>query len=385
MLIFFKSLALKSPEFFSGRFLLNYVLIPVWVLLGNLPGTGVLAAEHAVKNAAESVTKTSPGIIQPQRFEKPNLSQLLAGMGSALNSGNYTMSMVYIHDNQIDTLRFSHLTTPTDRFDKLEHLQGSQRMVISQNGDTYLVMGKEQIHLARDEGSPVSRWRRQLEKLAKNIHHYAIGISGLNRIAGRPAFELDFSAVNPDRYSTRLWLDAITYLPLRMDTLDKNNRIIEQILAIDLQFPANLSEANFLIDKDLVKVTQAVLPASSNGHSTAWKIGWLPAGYELTVHHQNILANGLPSEQWVYSDGLTSLSVFIEQKSTRKNSGNVHSDQSVKNIPGKQRAFIRGDTLIFDTERSKIRITVVGDIPYKIAEKIAQSVRASDKTRVTLK
>lgn len=350
----------NNPDFLFRRLFNSFLLGSGLLFLSVVFASDIFAAENSTAN----IPRTS----SPQTFEKPTLSQLLAGMGAALNSGNFTMSMVYIHDNQIDTLRFSHLSTSTDRFDKLEHLQGTQRMVISRNGDTYLVMGKEQIHLANDEGSPVSRWRSQLEKLAKNIHHYDISISGLNRIAGRPTFELDFSAIQNDRYSTRLWLDAITNLPLRIDTLDKNNRIIEQILAIDLQYPANLSEVNFLIDKNLNQLTQDIQSSMPDKSSSSWKIGWLPAGYEMSVYHLNKLAEGFQSEQWVYSDGLTSLSVFVENKKATKSKD--------KHMQHNNRAFIRGDTLIFDTHRDNIRITVVGDIPFKIAEKIAQSVTA---------
>ncbi len=318
--------------------------------------------------AAEDIPIVEKQQLPQQSFPKPTLSQLLAGMGAALNSGNFTMSLVYIHDGQIDSLRFSHLTTATDRFDKLEHLQGVQRKIISQNGETYLVMGNEKLLLSKEDGTPVDRWRHQLERLAKNIPNYRVSISGLSRIAGRPAFELDFISKTHDRYSTRLWLDAITNLPLRIDALNNKGRIIEQILTINLQYPANLSAANFLIDENLSQLTRNAEIKTTKASHSAWQIGWLPAGYELSVYNVKQLKNDQLSEQWVYSDGLTSLSVFVENNTTTIESQKQHSRIQ-------KSAFTRGDTLIFDMLKNNIRITVVGDIPRGTAEKIADSVR----------
>lgn len=308
----------------------------------------------------------------PQSFPKPTLSDLLGGMGAALNSGNYAMSLVFIHDGQIDSLRYSHLTTAENRYDKLEHLQGSQRMIISQNGDSFLVMGKEKIHLKKEDGTPVDRWKNQLRRLAKNIKNYRVSISGLSRIAGRLAFELNFIAIDDSRYSTRLWLDSLSYLPLRIDALNNKGKVIEQMLAIDLQYPANLTDASFFIDENLTSLVEPPVVENASNQDSYWKIGWLPSGYELASYHKNKTHKHQQTEQWVFSDGLTSLSVFIESQLDL--GANDKSNRS-------KNTFIRGDTLIYDLKSGPINFTVIGDIPPKVAEKIATSIQPKSEVK----
>jgi len=191
-------------------------------------------------------------------------------------------------------------------------------------------------------------------------------MSGISRIAGRLAFELNFIAINEQRYSTRLWLDSLTYLPLRIDSLNSKGKIIEQMLAIDLQYPANLTDANFLIDDNLTQLVENPVLSDADLNESQWNIGWLPLGYEMTLYQKNHSDKVTDSEQWVYSDGLTSLSIFIETNRNNKNRDITHKSKST---------FIRGDTLIYDLKTDATNFTVIGDVPVKTAEKIATSIK----------
>ncbi len=288
---------------------------------------------------------------------------MLLGMGASLNSGNYSMSLVYIHDGQIDSLRLSHLSNESNQFDMLEHLQGPKRMVVSQNGKTWLYTGNERLLISKEDESPVVRWRRQLARLSRNISNYNVVVSGLSRVAGRIAYQLNFIAKDDSRNSTRLWIDTQYLLPLKIESLNSERRVIEQLLTVDITYPANLTEADFNVGAGYINQVDLETSFSHkqplDSYQGKWSINWLPAGFELSL--RKLKTSELVNyEHWIYSDGLSTLSIFLEQDENHRKNHNS--------------TFVSGDELIFDLSANDKRITVVGNIPLKVAQKIAKSV-----------
>ena len=93
-------------------------------------------------------------------------------------------------------------------------------------------------------------------------------------------------------------------------------------------------------------------------NKSLWGINWLPSGFELTS--VQLTTRDSHRTHWTYSDGLATLSVFVEQELDKK--------------PVTARSYVRGDTLIYDVSLANTRITVLGSISAKAADKIARSV-----------
>jgi len=288
---------------------------------------------------------------------------MLLGMGAALNSGNYNISYVYIHDGQVDSLRLSHLSTTSDQYDMLEHLQGPKRMVVSHNGSTWLYTGNERLLLSKDDESPVNRWRRQLTRLSRNIANYNVVVTRLSRVAGRTAYQVNFIAKDDSRNSTRLWIDTQYLLPLKIESLNSEKKVTEQLLAISVDNPARLIAADFSpgagFTNEVDLQSEFSKKQSLEVYQGDWSINWLPAGFELSVRKTK-QSEAHQYEHWIYSDGLSTLSVFLETHEA--------------NSKYKTSTFVSGDELIFDISLDNKRITIVGNVPIPIAQKIAQSV-----------
>ena len=332
------------------------------VFLGSVVSLQLNAAED-LKSTTESnptTEQTHSAINSKVRLGVP---EMLLGMGAALNSGNYNISYVYIHDGQVDSLRLSHLTTDTEQFDMLEHLQGAKRMVISHNGSTWFYTGNERLLLSKEEESPVTRWRRQLTRLSRNISNYKVVVSGLSRIAGRIAYQVNFIATDDTRNSTRLWIDTQYLLPLKIESLNSAKKVTEQLLAINVNYPAALTVTDFdpgagYINKVDLQ-TQFSTKQSLDSYDGDWSINWLPVGFELSLRKMK-QSDSNQYEHWIYSDGLSTLSVFLEK------------NEDVSN--NKTSTFVSGDELIFDIIINDKRVTIVGNIPVPVAQKIAHSV-----------
>ncbi len=347
--------------------------------------------QASVSQISEQAAQISEQTATPSKQKtKSTLSPgtMLARMGQALNSGNFRMSMVYIHDGRVDPLRFSHLTQGQHRYDKLENLQGGRRMVISQNEDTYLLLERELLHLEKEDGSPMIRWRRQLQLLVQNQKQYNIRISGPSRVAGRTSFQVLFSPLDNQRFGTRIWLDSVSGLPLSVATIASDGAVVEQMLTVELELLANLTKKDFELpdnaffqDKDLAQIDTEI---SGNGTSeqlnggqkvpinqkSDWNVNWTPAGFKLSSMKK--VENSSESyEHLVFNDGMTTLSIFIENHQEKK--------------PIRPRSNFRGGTLIYDLSVNNARITIIGSISAVVAEKIARSIEPLIKRSTTLK
>ena len=96
-----------------------------------------------------------------------------------------------------------------------------------------------------------------------------------------------------------------------------------------------------------------------------WQIVWLPEGFNLVVHQNRIKArNGAAVEQRVYSDGLSSISVFAEK--IRARHSHLHGGSKM------------GAVNAFGTIINAHFVTVVGAVPARTVEKVGNSIRYID-------
>ena len=92
-----------------------------------------------------------------------------------------------------------------------------------------------------------------------------------------------------------------------------------------------------------------------------WTVGWLPAGFQMTGAYYEPIHPGRDSaEHRVYSDGLASLSVFIERSLEADDQHEGHTSVGAFN------AFSR----IVD----EFQLSVVGEVPGVTVAKVAASI-----------
>lgn len=199
--------------------------------------------------------------------------------------------------------------------------------------------------------------------LKKGQQHYQYIVLGKGRIAERQAITIKMQSMDQYRYSYLVWLDAITYLPLRVDMVTKDNDILAQTLVLSVVVNEQIKDELIELAKqqaDSLSVEQKQLETDT----AHWHIGWLPEGFKLVKgdRHKLILHDTDPISYMMLSDGLVSVSVYISSKPT------INEDQ---------RSIIqRQGTLLYTMQQGIIEITIIGEIPLQTAEKIAASIQA---------
>jgi sigma-E factor negative regulatory protein RseB len=188
------------------------------------------------------------------------------------------------------------------------------------------------------------------------LQNYSVRVVGRERVGGFDCQVLEIQPRQGDRYGYRLWVDRASGLLLRSQTLNERGEVLEQMAFAEVRIGG--------IDRDQLKpswstegwkVDEAVhTPVSLREHG--WRVV-PPSGFKPVYSVRRPMANG-DALQAVFSDGLASLSIFIEPASA------TARDEPMPQS-GPTNAYVRrvGDATV----------TVVGEIPSETARIVANA------------
>lgn len=294
---------------------------------------------------------------------------LLGRMMTSARQLDYEGVFVYQRGDSIHTMRVVHRGSGPTEQEKLVSLTGPVREVI-RDGSKVICKFADRDAVLVEEQQPRNPMNFNiagpLEMLAAL---YRLEIEGGDRVAGRATQVVHVAPVTPDRYGYRLWIDEETGLLLKSTVLDNEQRSLEQEQFADVTVGISLPDDRFhseLSDDHQVHYTHeanaiGAAQKGAAGLTQDWIVSWLPAGFE--QHHDQSRATGAsqqPVRHFVYSDGLATVSVFIEK--LRKDMAPMHGYSLV------------GAVNAFSWVAHEHQVTVVGEVPKATVRRIAGSV-----------
>jgi sigma-E factor negative regulatory protein RseB len=120
-------------------------------------------------------------------------------------------------------------------------------------------------------------------------------------------------------------------------------------------------------------VRQGPAVDSASAALGAYRASQLPPGFHLTVQGAQTLGEtSTPASHLVYSDGLATVSVFVEERHVTAASGAVSPDRPEPPMQGLARV---GSGYAFSTVVQGHQVTAVGEVPAQTVEFIAHSVK----------
>ncbi len=292
----------------------------------------------------------------------------LEKMSRAASEYNYEGVFVYLHGAQMQSVRIIHSVEEGKERERLILLTGLQREVLrSDDKITYIVPRNRSMVLERRQGHPRAGFPlvspRHIDRL---VACYDISLAGRDRIAGRETQRLVVRPKDRLRYGYQFWLDRETGLLLKTVLLNRKTGFAEQFMFATVRFMDRVPPA--LLESE-VEGNEFVFfrdrPDDSRGLETAgsWQAGRLPFGFELSTRRRYTVANGRGDdmEQLVYSDGLSSVSVFIEP------------------LEAGQEPLLGSSSLgmvsAYGTVHENFQVIALGEVPPVTVKQIATSIR----------
>ena len=303
----------------------------------------------------------------------------LQKMNQALATRNYDGTFFHLSEGRVETMRIVHRVRGGRVTERLQSLDGSGREFIRNDGELTCYLPDQHTVLIepRPDHSP---FLGSLPQFGADVNeNYRIESMPPTRILGRAARVI---AVNPKdqfRFGYRVWLDEKTAMPLKTQLCDSRGQVIEQIFFARLDMPESIP------DSDLAPVVRTdgmrwVRQGASNDNApaalSAYRASELPPGFRLTVAGaQTIGGATVPASHLVYSDGLATVSVFVEAQPANVPGANANLNPPPE--PPMQGLARVGSGYAFSTVVQGHQVTAVGEVPAQTVEFIAHSVKSS--------
>ncbi len=305
--------------------------------------------------------------------------EMLQRMGVALESLNYEGTLVQLQGSEAEVMRIVHRVeggVPTERITAMDEVgreiirRGDERICILPDQQAVLV---EKLGDERDGTSPLR------QKFASGVRfddrYYQLAITTGGKLVGRDTRIVTVRPTDNYRYGYRVWLDSATAMPLKVQIAGEDGVVIEQLLFSDIRLaesiPASALQPSVTIDSFTWRRSPTAAgpgPTVAAG-PVAWRVDSLPPGFSpRTVRSQRQETTTASLDHLVYSDGVASVSVFIESGVAAVEQGEGPSHMGGANA--------------YTTVLGGYLITAVGEVPVRTVETIARSIRpAGDPTR----
>lgn len=293
---------------------------------------------------------------------------LLDRMDVAAKQLNYEGVFSYRTGKTMQAIRIIHRANQQGEVERLVSLNGVAREVIRNN---------EMMTCIYPEGKSVQPGHRPLGRgfpsdflnrlnLASAYYQFLLGRE--ERVAGHHTQELKVVPVDNYRYGYHLWVDKDSDLLLQSDLVDDQNEVLETVAFSSVEVGHDIPDALLQAQIQGNKMTWnradnvMAIKTMANKSRSLWEIEWMPEGFVLVAQQNRLKAkNGASIEQHVYSDGLNSISIFIEK---------IRAQHS--HLRGGSKM---GATNAFGTIINSHFVTIVGEVPQRTVEKVGNSIQ----------
>ncbi len=311
------------------------------------------------------------GVVVGSRAEEiPTNFDWLHVVAFAGHQTDYSGVFVYQYDNRVETSSIIHVTQANGEYEKLESLDGPKREIISHNGKLWGYHNHKMVQIGSRYGHSnfPSLLPEQLSALEANYSAMQLGIE---RVAGYNTQVILFHPLDNLRYSHKIWVHSDSGLLLKAAVLGDNYRVLEQYAFTQLQIGGKIDQS-WIKECDAagadakVKVPSDEAVQDIKPIKSGWVADMLPSGFKKTLEIQRKMHDRhAPVTQIVFSDGLSSISIFIEPNDRDEDDEDGLSSRGAVNLYRK----------VLD----KHLITVVGEVPPRTVMQVLDSVRYNGK------
>ena len=285
----------------------------------------------------------------------------LARMGQAMSGLDYQGEFVYAHGGRLETLRVYHAAdangAPRER---LVSLSGAPREIVRGGGQVTLLGSRPRAAVYGEPGTLQPQLLAALgQDPARLLRHYDLALGGTDRIAGLATQLVEVRPKDSFRYGYRLWLETETGMLLKSVRYGADGRPVEQVMFTRIALrerPAEADLAGTAAENPLPNAMNLPQPAASAA-TPAWNVANTPDGFELALRQP---APQPGTEHLIYSDGLASVSVYVEPLT--------------RAAPAFTGPSMRGAIALYGRVVDGHQITVLGDVPVATVERFAQGV-----------
>ncbi len=249
---------------------------------------------------------------------------------------------------------------------RLVFLDGAPLEIIN-NGHSFTCIHPGDMSIHSNHRGDLDSFLKLNKSLNSVWKNYEAEITGESRVADRSVIRVELKPKDQHRYPFVFFVDSQTGLMLKMLVLNTKGAPLERFHYVMIDYD-NITEddlkpgiANFKSVEHMDAESEKV----GGAEPLSWELTWTPNGFQQEKTKMKSWYKSAHNESaYMYSDGLSAFSVFVE-----------HTDQPAKAGTSKRMGSTSAISHYVSSGSKIFLVTVVGEIPLITAKQIAMSVR----------
>lgn len=290
------------------------------------------------------------------RAEFTNINDWLMRVHEASKTQTYIGTYVVSAGGTMSSAKIWHACEGNQQIERVETLTGAPRSIYRHNDRVVTFMPDHK--LVRSERRESLGLFPELLKSTDNriADFYQVRPDGVERVAGVEADVVVLAPKDDMRFGYRVWTEQKKGIVVKLQTLDTDGRVLEQAAFSELQLdaPVKSDKLLYLMGKvDGFRMEQPVL-LKTTASAEGWLLKSTVAGFKSISCYKRPGAatpgagNNEPL-QWIFSDGLASVSLFLEPFDRQR-----HEKEASRSL---------GATRTLTRQLGAYWLTVMGEVP----------------------
>ncbi len=298
-------------------------------------------------------------------------TQWLERMNQALTTRNYDGTFSHWHGGKVEMLRIIHRVQDGAVAERLVSLDGSGREFIRSGPDLVCYLPDKKTVLVEKRPADESLLGGFPAVNPQTTAFYDIQEVARTRLNRRDTHLITVTPRDEFRYGYRLWIDESTGMPLKTQLCDGRGRVIEQIVFASLTLASRIPDSAFKPDVSTqgfqwLRNESAPAKEPPENASLVWNALKLPPGFKMAARSAQVLPGSTdPVSHLVFSDGMASVSVFVEVETKSREASD---EQTVT-----EESARLGSSSVYSTTMGGRKVTAVGEVPPATVRSIASS------------
>lgn len=297
-----------------------------------------------------------------------SLTEWLTRMHEASREMAYVGTLVVSAGTDMSASRIWHVCDGRQQMERVETLTGVPRTTIRRNNEVITFIPESKTAWVEKRES-LGLFPELLRTPSNTIaEFYAVNERDTERVAGHLADVVDIVPKDGLRFGYRIWAEKKTGLVVKLQTLDQD-KVLEQVAFSELQMdaPVRMDKlAKQMKDTRGYEVHRPVMKKTTP-EAQGWRLKEPVPGFasmNCYVREGTQIAPAEASVQWVFSDGLASVSLFLEPFDSQR-----HTQEQV---------IAAGATHSLTRRMGEYWVTAIGEVPPTALRRL---VLALERTR----
>lgn len=287
------------------------------MMVVRLPSLLLLAALLALVQVPVRAERAAP--VSAAAAER-SVSQWLLRLHEASRRRAYVGTLVVSSGGTMSSARVWHVCDGQQQIERVESLTGTPRSTFRRNNEVVTFSPQSRVAVAERRES-LSLFPHLLKTTDATIEqYYSARAQGSERVAG---FEADVVQLTPTdglRYGYRIWSEQRTGLAVKLQTLDAQGQVLEQVAFSELQLdaPVSMDKLSRMMDNTEGYRVESPQLLKTTAAAEGWRLVREVPGFKAMSCYRRPSEAGVSALQWVFSDGLATVSLFIEPYDARR-------------------------------------------------------------------